>query len=188
LAYKSFKELSSYKDFTRAASVSWDRKTEVEKKEKVEVQMRIILKWYSLPKNSSCIRMAIAIFFNFFWMVELILFLVPTAPIKLALGLWILLPQYSVRISPLSLSQGEFFLYNLISDKLETFEGTIRRSRNALAAKLASLAVLAYKYLIFSVTHHLSSEHVKVLKIKTEEIKDVIDVMHRILSCRKISK
>ncbi len=42
-------------------------------------------------------------FFKLFWIIEKFIFLVPTAPIKIWLGLWIMLPSFHVYILPLLL-------------------------------------------------------------------------------------
>jgi hypothetical protein len=73
------------------------------------------------------------LFFKFFWIFEKLLFFLPffpTAPIKIWIGLWIMLPNFS----------GEFFMYNLLSDKLDHFEKEIRRGRNKIFAKIMSSA------------------------------------------------
>jgi len=76
-----------------------------------ELIVKFLLKWITA-----------ILFFHLFWLAEYILFFFPTSLIKIWLGLWILLPNYS----------GEFFLYNLLSDKLEKFEYVMRVYRNKM--------------------------------------------------------
>lgn len=62
----------------------------------------------------------------------------PTSIIKIIIGLWIFLPQYYVssisRLRSCVISdQGEKFIFDLLSDKLERFELLMRRLRNSLS-------------------------------------------------------
>ena len=68
-------------------------------------------------------------FIKTFWIIEKFLFILPTAPIKIWLGMWIMLPNF----------HGEFFMYNLLSDKLDKFEKEIRRYRNKFFGKTTFL-------------------------------------------------
>jgi hypothetical protein len=45
------------------------------------------------------IRITAILFFKLFWVVEKTLFFLPLAPIKIWLGLWIMLPNFHVRHS-----------------------------------------------------------------------------------------
>lgn len=56
----------------------------------------ILLKWY-LYNFINFFRISVVLFFKGFWIVEKFLFLIPTSPVKLWIGLWILLPNFRVR-------------------------------------------------------------------------------------------
>lgn len=42
-------------------------------------------------------RITAVLFLKLFWVVERVMFFLPTGPIKIWLGLWIMLPQFKVR-------------------------------------------------------------------------------------------
>jgi len=82
-----------------------------ERKKNEDLLIKTLLKW-----------IISILFFKLFWLAEYVLILVPTSVVKIWLGLWIMLPNFS----------GEFFIYNLFSDKLEKFELQMRIFRNKL--------------------------------------------------------
>jgi hypothetical protein len=51
-------------------------------------------------------RITSILFFKLFWIVEKFIFFMPTAPIKIWLGLWIMLPNFSVNIYQFPLIKG----------------------------------------------------------------------------------
>lgn len=109
----------------------------------------------SLPSRITAI-----LFFKFFWIIEKVIFILPTAPIKIWLGLWIMLPNFS----------GEFFMYNLLSDKLERFEKEIRRGRNKIFAKIMSVA-----FSLASATFKISRPYIHTDNLK--RFKESLDKM-----------
>lgn len=109
----------------------------------------------SLPSRITAI-----LFFKFFWIIEKVIFILPTAPIKIWLGLWIMLPNFS----------GEFFMYNLLSDKLERFEKEIRRGRNKIFAKIMSTA-----FTLASATFKISRPYIHTDNLK--RFKESLDKM-----------
>ena len=63
--------------------------------------MRVLLKWIISTLFMTC-----------FWVVEWALFFFPTSLIKIWVGSWIMLPEYF----------GEYSMFNMVSDRLESFE------------------------------------------------------------------
>lgn len=96
-------------------------------------------------------RITAILFFKFFWIIEKVIFILPTAPIKIWLGLWIMLPNF----------YGEFFMYNLLSDKLDRFEKEIRRGRNKIFAKIMSSA-----FTLASATFKISRPYIHTDNLK----------------------
>mgnify|MGYP003338738363 CR=1 FL=1 len=93
-------------------------------------------------------------FFKMFWIIEKLIFLVPTAPIKLGLGLWIMLPNF----------YGEFFMYNLLSDKLDIVVNIIRKYRNKFFGKITfHLFSLAHKSFDLS-KEYISNDFLKAFE------------------------
>ena len=101
-------------------------------------------------------------FFKLFWIFEKLIFLLPTAPIKIWLGLWIMLPNFS----------GEFFIYNLLSDKLIRFEQEIRRTRNKFFAKVMQTA-----FDLASSTFKFSRPYIHTDNLK--KFREALDSMHQ---------
>jgi hypothetical protein len=111
-------------------------------------------------------------FFKLFWIVEKVMFLLPTAPIKIWLGLWIMLPNF----------HGEFFMYNLLSDKLDRFEREIRKGRNKIFAWVLSSAFsLAQK--TFKVSRPYI--HTDILKKFKEDLENMHGEIENELELRK---
>jgi hypothetical protein len=112
------------------------------------------------------------LFLKTFWIIEKLIFIVPTAPVKLGLGLWIMLPNF----------YGEFFLYNLISDKLEKFEKEIRRYRNKFFGKTT--------FLFFNLSHkcfNLSKPyiHTDLLKTFKEDLNSMLNSIEEEFELRR---
>jgi hypothetical protein len=112
------------------------------------------------------------LFFKFFWIIEKFIFILPTAPIKIWLGLWIMLPNF----------YGEFFMYNLLSDKLDRFEKEIRRGRNRIFAKIMSSA-----FTLSNATFKVSKPyiHTDILKKFKERLETMLEEIDNELEMRK---
>ena len=106
-------------------------------------------------------RITAILFFKLFWIIEKFIFVIPTAPIKIWLGLWIMLPNFS----------GEFFIYNLLSDKLIRFEQEIRRTRNKFFAKVMQSAFDLANY-----TFKVSRPYIHTDNLK--KFREALDKMH----------
>lgn len=102
-------------------------------------------------------RIAAVVFLKLFWIVERVFFFLPTAPIKIWLGLWIMLPNF----------HGEFFMYNLLSDKLDRFEREIRKIRNQIYGKLTSVFLTSGQYVF---TKSRAYIHTELLRSFREQI------------------
>jgi hypothetical protein len=122
LAYITFKELSK-------------------RKSEESTHQRILLKW-----------MTAAVFFSSFWVIEYVLYFIPTFIIKLPLGLWIMMPQF----------YGEYTIFNMISDLFEHLEYYFRFVRNSLSSGM------------FGATFSLCISSFSIIKkfIPTDRLKD----------------
>ncbi len=101
-------------------------------------------------------------FLKTFWIIEKVLIFIPVAPVKIWLGFWIMLPNF----------HGEFFMYNLLSDKLDKFEKEIRRYRNRFFGKTT--------FLFFNLAHQCFSLskpyiHTDLLKKFKEDINSMLN-------------
>jgi hypothetical protein len=110
-------------------------------------------------------RITAILFFKFFWIIEKFIFILPTAPIKIWLGLWIMLPNF----------YGEFFMYNLLSDKLDRFEKEIRRGRNRIFAKIMSSAFTLSNATFKVSKPYIHTDNLKKFKERLETMLEEID-------------
>ncbi len=109
-----------------------------------------------------------------FWIIEKIIFFVPTGPIKLMLGLWIMLPNF----------YGEFFMYNLLSDKLDIVVNYIRKYRNKFFGKI-TFHLLNFSHKSFDLSkQYISNDLLKTyedeLNSMLSTIKEEIDLRNRL--------
>jgi hypothetical protein len=86
--------------------------------------------------------------------VEKFMILIPTSLVKIWIGLWILLPNF----------HGEFFFFNLISDKLEKFEYQMRVGRNWVVQRIVEYSVKVSRFFFSISKPYLKTEYVKTLK------------------------
>jgi hypothetical protein len=98
--------------------------------------------------------------------------LVPVAPVKLLIGLWIMLPNF----------YGEFFMYNLLSDKLDRFEKEIRRYRNKFFGKTT--------FFFFNMAHqgfNISKPyiHTELLKTFKEDLTSMLNSIEEEFELRR---
>ena len=121
-------------------------------------------------------RITAILFFKFFWIVEKVIFILPTAPIKIWIGLWIMLPNF----------HGEFFMYNLLSDKLDRFEKEIRRGRNRIFAKIMSSAFTLAKATFKVSRPYIHTDNLKRFKESLEtmlgEIESELEIRKKIVT------
>mmetsp|Transcript_36029 Transcript_36029/g.35013 ORF Transcript_36029/g.35013 Transcript_36029/m.35013 type:complete len:123 (-) Transcript_36029:730-1098(-) len=106
-----------YKNVMETKQGSWTKEVKEQRKKTEDLLSRILLKWITA-----------VLFFKTFWIIEKVMFLLPTGLIRLWIGLWILLPNL----------HGETFLFGLISDKLEKFEYYMRVTRNKIVQKIVN--------------------------------------------------
>mmetsp|Transcript_10196 Transcript_10196/g.13966 ORF Transcript_10196/g.13966 Transcript_10196/m.13966 type:complete len:166 (+) Transcript_10196:175-672(+) len=107
----------------------------------------------------------IFLIFNFYWVIEYTLFMLPTQLMKLGIGLWILLPQL----------HGEFFVYNVISDQLDKFEYKVRVFRNALVQKCMMWYIKGARYLLNKFKPYIETRSLQQMKLLVDDMdKEII--------------
>eukprot|EP00347_Sterkiella_histriomuscorum_P023965 403332771 len=117
-----------------------NKQVKEEMKKTDEQTVRILMKWITA-----------ILFLKFFWLFEKIIFIIPAAPIKLWLGLWIMLPNY----------HGEFFMYNLLSDKLDKFEREVRKIRNTIVAKFIFFVIHGTRFLFLKFKPYIHTDNLR---------------------------
>ncbi|CDW75947.1 UNKNOWN [Stylonychia lemnae] len=126
-----------------------------------EQTVRIIMKWITA-----------ILFMKFFWIFEKFIVIIPAAPIKLWLGLWIMLPNY----------HGEFFMYNLLSDKLDKFEREMRKMRNTIVAKFMFFMTTTLHKQFLKLKPYIHTDNLRIMR---ENIKQIDNDFEKELELRK---
>ncbi|CDW88212.1 UNKNOWN [Stylonychia lemnae] len=154
ITYQSYKALIRNKEVEQMQKGVVNKEVREEVKKNEEQLVRIVMKWITA-----------FLFIKMFWIIEKFIVIIPPAPIKLWLGLWIMLPNF----------YGEFFMYNLLSDRLDKFEREMRKIRNKIVALIVEYAMRFTFVLLIKFKPYIHTLTLKRFKENTQTQEKEID-------------
>lgn len=75
----------------------------------------------------------------------------------------------------LKFNQGEFFMYNLLSDKLDKFEREMRKIRNTIVAKFLFFVLYCCKWLVLKFKPYIHTENLRKFRETVQQLDNDIE-------------